>query len=320
MRPIKNLLFRSVCWLLLSLLCLSVSPRAVMAAEDDPFAAGAVSARKLNLRSGPSTADDVTATLKNGDRLNIVSLRGDWLEVETSGGKTGYVLGKYVALDPYPFEALGIGVTTGNVRFRSEPSTRGKRLDTLPRGTSVILLHRESNGWYRIKLKKGGAEGYVSGDYVRLVCAVSDSAETARPDAARAGGFVNRSGVNFRVGPSTHDESLGRLSQDTALSVLSQSGNWYRVQLDKTGKTGYVYRLYVTLTGIPDESETAIAATLTTSGVNLRSGPSTEHKSLGKLKRGTAVTLLAESGRWCQVRVNESGLTGYVYAKYLKRG
>ena len=67
-----------------------------------------------------------------------------------------------------------------------------------------------------------------------------------------APGAINARRVNLRSGPSTDYRSLGRLDEGTALYVLSQSGSWYRVRIKSSGKTGYIHRLYVTLSGIPD--------------------------------------------------------------------
>lgn len=53
----------------------------------------------------------------------------------------------------------------------------------------------------------------------------------------------------------------------------------------------------------------------TASRVNVRSGPSTGHKSLGKLSYGTRVDVLSESGGWSKIRTN--GLTGFVSSEYL---
>ena len=132
-----------------------------------------------------------------------------------------------------------------------------------------------------------------------------------------ASGAINARRVNLRSGPSTDYRSLGRLDEGTALYVLSQSGSWYRVRIKSSGKTGYIHRLYVTLSGIPDETKKEAGGAVNGSGVNLRSGPSTDYKSLGKLKKGTPLTILSLCGNWYQVRVNSTGETGYMYKKYV---
>ena len=66
-------------------------------------------------------------------------------------------------------------------------------------------------------------------------------------------------------------------------------------------------------------AEATGAGTLTIAGdrVNLRSGPGTEHPSVGRLNRGTVVVAIGPtSGAWIEVR-DEGGIQGFVSAKLL---
>jgi N-acetylmuramoyl-L-alanine amidase len=60
-------------------------------------------------------------------------------------------------------------------------------------------------------------------------------------------GKINATNVNFRTGPSTSYIRLGQLQKQAALTILEQSGDWYKVTVVATGKTGYVYGDYVTI-------------------------------------------------------------------------
>ena len=55
-----------------------------------------VTAGLLNLRSCGGTHCGVLAVLDEGDRLTVLEL-GDWLQVETNTGLTGYINGAYCA-------------------------------------------------------------------------------------------------------------------------------------------------------------------------------------------------------------------------------
>ena len=55
-----------------------------------------VTAHALNLRAGAGTSYSVLAVLDEGDRLTVLEL-GDWLQVETDTGLTGYINGAYCA-------------------------------------------------------------------------------------------------------------------------------------------------------------------------------------------------------------------------------
>jgi outer membrane murein-binding lipoprotein Lpp len=49
----------------------------------------------VNLRSAASTNGDVITTLSKGTKVTKIGEEGDWYEVETSSGQTGYVSSSY---------------------------------------------------------------------------------------------------------------------------------------------------------------------------------------------------------------------------------
>jgi len=53
------------------------------------------------------------------------------------------------------------------------------------------------------------------------------------------------------------------------------------------------------------------------SGLYMRSGPSTSYNDLIKLKDGTKVYIIGESGSWYKIRLS-GGAEGYVYKSYIK--
>ena len=113
---------------------------------------------------------------------------------------------------------------------------------------------------------------------------------------------------------------------------MDKSGDWYKVTADAINKTGYVYGSFVKVTSTsptptpgattPTPVPTATpagsqAGKLNASGVNFRTGPGTSYSSMGKLDKGTLVTVLSKSGDWYKLTVNATGKTGYVFAKYI---
>ncbi|NLM76508.1 MAG: SH3 domain-containing protein [Ruminococcaceae bacterium] len=55
-----------------------------------------VDAGTLRLREGPSTNEDILATLSKNDRLARTGIGNGWSQVKTSSGKTGYVSSEYL--------------------------------------------------------------------------------------------------------------------------------------------------------------------------------------------------------------------------------
>ncbi|TCN24135.1 SH3 domain-containing protein [Mesobacillus foraminis] len=137
-----------------------------------------VTADILNVRSGAGTNYARIGQLKQGTILKGIQKAGNgWYRISFQG-KTGYVSGDYVRTansetatsTTYKVNATGLNVRTG-------PGTQYKRIGLLKNGSVLNVIHRESNGWYKISYN--GRNAYVSGDYV-TTGSVRTSTATAR--------------------------------------------------------------------------------------------------------------------------------------------
>ncbi len=54
------------------------------------------SVTEISLRTGPSVENKIIAMLKTGEKLEIVEYQKDWSQVRTAGGKSGWVLSRYI--------------------------------------------------------------------------------------------------------------------------------------------------------------------------------------------------------------------------------
>lgn len=116
--------------------------------------------------------------------------------------------------------------------------------------------------------------------------------------------------VNMRTGPGTQYDVIRELQTDEQVEYLKRSGKWAKV---KSGDTeGYVFAKYLTR-----EKPIAAGTVLTAkSTVNVRSEASTASTKLGKLPKGSLITVIAVRGKW--IEINWSGSTAFVYKKYFK--
>ncbi|GAA1858390.1 hypothetical protein GCM10009715_02380 [Paeniglutamicibacter psychrophenolicus] len=125
--------------------------------------------------------------------------------------------------------------TTANLNLRTGPSTGYRILVTIPKGTTVKVLSRASNGWYKVSY--AGRTGWVSNYYVT---AVGSSSPGALPASVRT-----TANLNLRTGPSTAYRILLTIPRGTSVKVLSRASNgWYKVSY--AGRTGWVSNSYVT--------------------------------------------------------------------------
>lgn len=122
--------------------------------------------------------------------------------------------------------------------------------------------------------------------------------------------------VNFRTGPSTSYSSITVISKGSSIEVLSTSGNWVNAKYN--GKTGYIYKDYVSNSTSTSNSETTQTTKYvnTTAGLNVRTGPSTSYAKIATLSYGQSVNVLSTSNGWS--KINYSGSTGYVSSQYLQ--
>ena len=194
-------------------------------------------------------------------------------------------------------------IATGNVNFRSGPSSSYSKIDYILKGQEVEHVSQYNSSWDKIIFN--GKTGYAAAKYFKSASLESTSKQP----------YVTTVNVNFRTGPSTTYASRGIVSKGATVEFLSTSNNW--AQVIYNGVTGYMYASYLspitnTAPGNPPQTSSAY---ITIADINFRSGPSTSYASQGIVSKGTTVEFLSASNNWAKVTHN--GVTGYMYASYL---
>ncbi|HVO41600.1 MAG TPA: N-acetylmuramidase domain-containing protein [Aggregatilineales bacterium] len=136
-------------------------------------------------------------------------------------------------------------------------------------------------------------------------------------------GVVTSAKLNLRDQPASDSNILTQLSKDTVLDILADAGwGWLKVRVEGSTTTGYVSKLYLSLTDTrpvaapnPDAPSEGEKAQVSVARLNLRSTPSTDGSVLAKLPQNTLLDVIAVQGDWLQVSAN--GLQGYVAAAYV---
>ncbi|MDU4412405.1 MAG: SH3 domain-containing protein [Paeniclostridium sordellii] len=290
-----------------------------------------VVATSLNVRSGPSTGNSVIGSLKNNEKVEVISESNGWSKIKYNG-KEGYVSSTYLkdvneggnskpneTPKPNPnVETKTKVVAATSLNVRSGPSTGNSVIGSLKNNEKVEVIS-ESNGWSKIKYN--GKEGYVSSTYLKD----SNEGGTSKPDEKPNVGakikVVAATSLNVRSGPSTGHGIIGSLKNNEKVEVISESNGWSKIKYN--GKEGYVSSTYLKDsneggTSKPDEKpnvETKIKVVAATS-LNVRSGPSTSHGIIGSLKNNEKVEVISESNGWSKIKYN--GKEGYVSSTYLK--
>jgi SH3-like domain-containing protein len=121
--------------------------------------------------------------------------------------------------------------------------------------------------------------------------------------AANAQSMVSVKGstLNMREGPGTHTAVLWELKQGYPLQITERKGSWLRVR-DFEGDTGWVAR---SLTGnTPHHVVKSKVA-------NLRAGPGTQHRIVGRLEYGELLRTREKRADWVRVERSE-GVSGWI--------
>lgn len=124
---------------------------------------------------------------------------------------------------------------------------------------------------------------------------------------------VSSGSLNVRTSASTSSAVLTSLPKGSYVTLMSQSGSWWRVEYT-SGKYGYCSSSYI------EKVSSSTAAEVKTDGtvLNVRKGAGTSHGVQATLKNNTVIVVLSQSGSW--YRVLYSGTrTGYVSTSYVKK-
>ncbi len=117
---------------------------------------------------------------------------------------------------------------------------------------------------------------------------------------------VQGSTLNMRQGPGTHTPVLWELKKGYPLQIVERKGNWVKVR-DFEGDTGWVAR---SLTGsTPHHVVKSRVA-------NIRSGPGTQHRIVGKAEYGELLRTREKRADWVRVE-RESGVGGWIAKQLL---
>ncbi|MCL1948910.1 MAG: SH3 domain-containing protein [Turicibacter sp.] len=211
------------------------------------------------------------------------------------------------------------GATTDNLNLRKGAGTSYGVIKVLPKGTQVEIL-KEKNGW--LQVKAAGKEGWVSAQYVKKTTATPAKQQPSVPSKPAAkGSGTTTANLNLRKGAGTSYGVIKVLPKGTKLEILGQQSGW--LQIKALGEQGWVKAEYVNQGGSPQAAPSTPAPQkektgTTTENLNLRKGAGTSYGVVKVLPKGTAVTIVKQSGNWLQVKA--LGLEGWVSADYVSQG
>ncbi|MGL5749654.1 MAG: SH3 domain-containing protein, partial [Paraclostridium sp.] len=122
----------------------------------------------VNVRSGPSTFDNLIGTFKKGDNVYVIQqLSNGWSKIKFEG-KVAYVSSQYlskdVSINPPVENKDFMTCNATSLNVRSGASTAYSIVGKLKKGDKVEVINHLSNSWTEIKFNNKNA--FVSSSYL----------------------------------------------------------------------------------------------------------------------------------------------------------
>lgn len=266
----------------------------------------------VNVRKGPGTGYTILARATAGSKAEIYQTK--WVGSSQWGRMAnGWICMDYVSLSSDSQSGSGStdtqisGTVSGsNVNVRSGAGTGYSIVGRRNSGDVITVYERKTSGglnWGRI-----GDNQWICLAYVRLESAGgmetpqpgSESNSSVSGDGTTAvqdtGTVSSTTGLNVRSGPGTGYARIKTLSPGTAVSLYEyrtvDGVRWGRIQASQ-----WVCMTYVQLSSQSgaESEQTGTGKVISTTVLNIRSGPGTNYSRVGQLTPGTKIEITEQT-------------------------
>lgn len=266
----------------------------------------------VNVRKGPGTNYTILARAVAGSQVEIYQTK--WVGSSQWGRMTnGWICMDYVSLSSDSQSGSGStdtqisGTVSGsNVNVRSGAGTGYSIVGRKNSGDVITVYERKTSGglnWGRI-----GDNQWICLAYVRLENAGgtetpqpgSESNSSVSGDGTSAvqdtGTVSSTTGLNVRSGPGTGYTRIKTLSPGTVVSLYEyrtvDGVRWGRIQASQ-----WVCMTYVQLSSQSgaESEQTGTGKVISTTVLNIRSGPGTNYSRVGQLTPGTKIEITEQT-------------------------
>ena len=202
------------------------------------------------------------------------------------------------------------------LNIREGPSLEDAIKGKMEIGTNYKVV-TDNGDWLKIDMGNGQV-GWVAAYLVTKSDGSNDMDEHAVSNVSEgSSGTITEGGIRLRKGPGTDYQVITTLSKNMAVTILSNEGNWTKIQ-SQSG-TGWVNSEYIssaTTQAPAEDSQDDTTAVVSENNINVRDTASLNGEVIGKLAEGTVIHIVAEDGDW--VKIQFSGNTGWVYKSLLQ--
>ena len=200
-----------------------------------------------------------------------------------------------------------------------------------------VYIYDEIDGWYQVIACHNNFyyEGWVNKEYITLdnktrhpallaktgakpaVTDTADSDDTNEQNSEQiSAGYVNYEWLNLRKEANTKSAIVVKLDNKDPLIIHSKQDGWYQVTAVHGGTS---YSGYVAVKYVAESDEQTATGYVNYDYLNVRSGPGTKEKQIGRLDAKQQVVILEKLGKWYKIsfQTDQGWSIGYVSAKYI---
>ena len=268
----------------------------------------------LNLRETASLSAKVLGQFPTGTLVEIVESGDEWHKVEV-GGKSGYMMAKYLSTEKKDTVAT-VRTNTGiGLNLREEPGMDGAIIASYKPGMKVTVLQKGA-AWSRVAVD--GKEGFMATQYLNFSSGSSSSGSTATGKIALVNNPKDTQVLNLRQTASLDAKVLNYYRNGVKVTILQSGDTWHKVQVED-GRIGYMMAKFLKVTDEQGAHQPYTAKLFNINGgsyVNFRKGGSLSAAIIRRVPVGTEVTVLEHGTDWCKVDVE--GEIGYISTWFMK--
>ena len=210
---------------------------------------------------------------------------------------------------------------SGTLTLRAGPGTDTGVNGYIHHGDSVTELDT-SGIWSFVKTASGNV-GWIKTKYI----------DGTTRELGTGYKYVRTNGgaVNLRAGAGTGYATRGSVYDGAKVKVLNTEGAWVRVTVQSSGRTGWIMAKYISgsagsagsSSGEPDIEYAGSVQKVyhvSSSTLNVRTGPGTGYGAKATLYSGRAFRVTASSGNWFKIQTLRGNVTGWVSKTYSAAG
>ncbi|MFT4412759.1 SH3 domain-containing protein [Fredinandcohnia humi] len=304
----------------------SSEPMLVIKAEQTAI----INTSVLNVREGPGLSYALVSQVKQDEKYTILEKKNDWVKLELSSGKTGWVASWLIKEESTnstpPATQTGssstIVSTVDGLRLRNGPGTGFQVIGSLNNGNEAEFLENREN-WSKVSYK--GQIGWVASEYIKTKSATNDP--NPKPTTNKTG-KITASVLNVRGEPNLQGRIVGKLLEGASVKIVAERENWIEISFGSS--TAWIHRDFVTTSSSSETPETPEPTPLpqkpvnegktgivTASSLNVRDSGSLSGKVIGSLKQGDQVTIEEEVNNWSKITLS-NGSKGWIASWYLE--